>query len=110
MPAGKSASTAASAPAPAHTFPLSLKTPAPPNGDSEQLQTLKRKFQRVNQEVVKQNVALHDQLAKHKHEQHLVLQENVRLKGRIVALEGKLRESESLLIETKVRTGGVERD
>ena len=70
---------------------------------AEQLQAAKRKFQRVNQEIVKQNVSLHDQLAKTKQEHHLVMQENIRLKGKIVALESKLAESENVLIETKVR-------
>lgn len=69
---------------------------------SEQLQAAKRKFQKVNQEIVKQNVTLHDQLAKTKQEHHLIMQENIRLKGKIVALESKLVESETALTETKV--------
>ncbi len=70
---------------------------------AEQLQAAKRKFQRVNQEIVKQNVVLHEQLAKTKQEHHLIMQENIRLKGKIVALESKLAESEAVLSETKVR-------
>lgn len=63
---------------------------------------LKRKFQRVNQEIVKQNVMLQENLARTRQEHHSVLQENVRLKGRIVALESKLHEAEGVCIETKV--------
>lgn len=65
---------------------------------------LKRKFQRVNQEIVKQNVMLQENLARNRQEHHQILQENVRLKGRIVALEGKLREAEGVCQETKVNT------
>lgn len=67
------------------------------------IETLKRKFQRVNQEIVKQNVSLQEQVARNRQEQHLVLQENVRLKGRIVALESKLKESDEAFFDTKVR-------
>lgn len=63
---------------------------------------LKRKFQRVNQEIVKQNVMLQEHLARNRQEHHQILQENVRLKGRIVALEGKVREAEGVCHETKV--------
>ena len=73
------------------------------NPSNLNIDSLKRKFQRVNQEIVKQNVTLHDQLARHRQEQHLVLQENVRLKGRLVALESKLREAEGVCLDTKVR-------
>ncbi len=73
---------------------------------------LKRKFQRVNQEIVKQNVMLQEHLARNRQEHHQILQENVRLKGRIVALEGKVREAEGVCHETKVnnRKGGEEVD
>lgn len=76
-------------------------TTAIPNQTS--LDALKRKFQRVNQEIVKQNVLLQEQLARNRQEHHQILQENVRLKGRIVALEGKLREAEGVCYETKVK-------
>lgn len=66
------------------------------------IDALKRKFQRVNQEIVKQNVMLQENLARTRQEHHSVLQENVRLKGRIVALESKLHEAEGVCIETKV--------
>ena len=66
------------------------------------IEGLKRKFQRVNQEIVKQNVMLQEHLARSRQEQHHVLQENVRLKGRIVALESKLREAEGVCTDTKV--------
>lgn len=68
----------------------------------DQIQLMKRKFLRVNQEVVKQNVTLHDQVAKQRQEHHLILQENVRLKGKVVALENKLKESDNFLDETRV--------
>ena len=66
------------------------------------LEGMKRKFQRVNQEIVKQNVSLQEQLARNRQEQHLVLQENVRLKGRVVALESKVKEAEGVALDTKV--------
>jgi hypothetical protein len=84
-------------------FPLNLRHSSAINDVSEQLQAAKRKFQRVNQEIVKQNVTLHEQLARTKQEHHLVMQENIRLKGKIVALESKLAESEAVLSETKVK-------
>lgn len=66
------------------------------------MDALKRKFQRVNQEIVKQNVLLQETLARTRQDHHAILQENVRLKGRIVALESKLRESEGVCRDTKV--------
>ena len=67
------------------------------------IDALKRKFQRVNQEIVKQNVLLQENLARTRQEHHAILQENVRLKGRIVAIESKLRESEGVCRDTKVK-------
>ena len=46
---------------------------------------------------------LQEHLARSRQEQHHVLQENVRLKGRIVALESKLREAEGVCTDTKVK-------
>lgn len=66
------------------------------------MDALKRKFQRVNQEIIKQNVLLQENLARTRQDHHAILQENVRLKGRIVALESKLRESEGVCRDTKV--------
>ena len=56
-----------------------------------------------NQEIVKQNVLLQENLARTRQEHHAILQENVRLKGRIVAIESKLRESEGVCRDTKVK-------
>lgn len=95
MPNGRSSTD------PQFTLPLRLNNISAAE-ISEQFQAAKRKFQRVNQEIVKQNVALHDQLAKNRQEHHLVLQENIRLKGKIVALESKISELEGILVETKV--------
>lgn len=67
------------------------------------IEAMKRKFQRVNQEIVKQNVLLQENLARIRQDQHTTLQENVRLKGRLVALESKLKEAESVVSETKVK-------
>lgn len=67
------------------------------------LDALKRKFQRVNQEIVKQNVLLQEQAARIRQENHRLLQENVKVKSRAVALESKLREAEGVCIETKVK-------
>lgn len=66
------------------------------------IDALKRKFQRVNQEIVKQNVMLQENLARTRQDHHSILQENVRLKGRIVALESKLHEAEGVCVDTKV--------
>ena len=67
------------------------------------IDALKRKFQRVNQEIVKQNVLLQEQAARIRQENHRLLQENVKIKSRANALESKLREAESICTETKVK-------
>jgi hypothetical protein len=74
------------------------------NSQQPSVEALKRKFQRVNQEIVKQNVLLQENLARTRQEHHVILQENVRLKGRLVAIESKLRESEGVCRDTKVNT------
>jgi hypothetical protein len=74
------------------------------NSQQPSVEALKRKFQRVNQEIVKQNVLLQENLARTRQEHHVILQENVRLKGRLVAIDSKLRESEGVCRDTKVNT------
>jgi hypothetical protein len=66
---------------------------------------LKRKFQKVNQELVRQNVILHEQLNRARQEQNLVLQENVRLKSRLVAMEARLKEIEASWLDTRGSVG-----
>lgn len=83
---------------------ISLNAPNNPSSTPSQsaIDALKRKFQRVNQEIVKQNVLLQENLARTRQDHHAVLQENVRLKGKIVAIESKLHEAEGVCIDTKV--------
>lgn len=82
--------------------PRSTNTNNTTSNPQPSVEALKRKFQRVNQEIVKQNVLLQENLARTRQEHHAILQENVRLKGRIVAIESKLRESEGVCRDTKV--------
>ena len=78
--------------------PASVPVPS----TSTSIDALKRKFQRVNQEIVKQNVVLQEQAARIRQENHRLTQDNLKFKGRIVALESKLREAESVCTDTKV--------
>lgn len=82
--------------------PVNPRLPSSNANSQPSVDALKRKFQRVNQEIVKQNVLLQENLARTRQDHHAILQENVRLKGRIVALESKLRESEGVCRDTKV--------
>lgn len=77
-------------------------TPIPSTNPPASIDALKRRFQRVNQEIVKQNVLLQEQAARIRQENHRLLQENVKSKSRVVALESKLREAEGVCAETKV--------
>lgn len=67
--------------------------------------SLKRKFQKVNQELVRQNAALQDQLNRQRQEQNAVLQESVRLKSKIVALEARLQDGHDAVMELKRSIG-----
>lgn len=82
--------------------PINPRLPSSNASSQSSMDALKRKFQRVNQEIIKQNVLLQENLARTRQDHHAILQENVRLKGRIVALESKLRESEGVCRDTKV--------
>jgi len=74
-------------------------------GAEAELLSAKRKFQKVNQELVRQNVTLQEQLNRQRHEQNIILQENVRLKSRIVAQEARLQEGNDAVIELKRSIG-----
>jgi hypothetical protein len=63
----------------------------------------KSKFQRVNQEIIHQNLALHEQLSQVRKEQHLFVQENFELKGKINQLQDQISSSKAELFSIKVK-------